>query len=298
MRSCTKKTLGINLFNKGLFSDYSLGDPYQYVADKTWTVDKFAELCRSVSDDLNGDGKMDGEDRFGLLFQSDLISIGMIGAGVEFVGKGEDDIPVLAFFNDHTVSAFEKYTALLYDTESCTNAHLNGLDHATMFRDNKGLFISTEFHAIEPLRQMDTDFGILPMPLYDESQEEYHHSINPHVASMLVIPRDCPDLERVGYVLDVLGAESKNILTPAYYDVYLKTKGARDDASEATIDLVLATIRYDMGYMYNWGNIGSFMLDMVKGYKTDLSSSYGKIEKVTVKQLEKAIEKYAELKAG
>jgi hypothetical protein len=39
------------------------------------------------------------------------------------------------------------------------------------------------------------------------------------------------------------------------------------------------------------------MLDMVMKYNTDLSSSYGKIEKVTVKQLEKAIEKYAELKA-
>lgn len=292
-----KKTLGINLFNKGLFADYNLSDPYQLVADRKWTVDKFSEMCRSVSEDLNGDGIMDGNDRFGLLFQSDLISIGMIGAGVEFVAKGEDDLPELTFFNDYTVGVFDKYTELLYDTERCTNAHLNGLDNAVMFRDNKGLFISTEFHTIEPLRQMDTDFGILPMPLYDENQPEYRHSINPHVASMLVVPRDCPDIERAGLTLDVLGAESKNILTPAYYEVYLKTRGARDDDSEAMIDLVLATVRYDMGYMYNWGNIGSFMLDMVKAYKTDLSSRYRSIENAAVKQLEKSVEEYAELKS-
>lgn len=291
-----KKTLAVNLFNKGLFADYNLGNPYQYVTDKVWTIDKFSEICRAVSEDLNGDGKMDGNDRYGLLFQSDLISIGLIGAGVQFVSFGQDGLPELTFFNDHTVSAFEKYTQLFYDKEISTNAHVNGLDHANMFLNGKGLFFSTEFHAIEPLRQMDTDFGILPMPLYDEKQPEYYHSINPHVASMLVIPRDCPDLERVGYVLDVLGAESKNILTPAYYEVYLKTKGARDNDSEQIIDLVLATVRYDLGYMYNWGNIGSFMLDMVKGYKTDLASNYGRIEKTATKQLEKALEKYADLK--
>ncbi|MGI6201934.1 MAG: extracellular solute-binding protein [Eubacteriales bacterium] len=291
-----KKTLAINLFNKAMFTDYNLGDPYQYVEEKAWTIEKFAALCKAVSEDLNGDGKMDGNDRFGLLFQSDLISIGLIGAGVEFVGFDGDGMPTLTFYNDYTVSAFEKYTSLLYDKNSCTNAHLNGLDHANMFLNNRGLFFSTEFHAIEPLRQMDTDFGILPMPLYDEKQSEYYHSINPHVASMLVIPRDCPDLERVGYVLDVLGAESKNILTPAYYEVYLKSKGARDDESEAIIDLVLATVRYDLGYMYNWGNIGSFMLDMVKVYNTDLASSYSRIEKSAQRQLDKAIEKYQELK--
>lgn len=97
-------------------------------------------------------------------------------------------------------------------------------------------------------------------------------------------------------MLDVLGAESKNILTPAYYEVYLKSKGARDDESEAIIDLVLATVRYDLGYMYNWGNIGSFMLDMVKVYNTDLASSYSRIEKSAQRQLDKAIEKYQELK--
>ncbi len=292
-----KKTLAINLFNKRLFADNNLGDPYQFVTDKTWAIDKFTELCRSVSEDLNGDGKMDKDDRFGLLFQSDLIPIGMIGAGVRFVSQREGDTPTLTFFNDHTVSAFEKYTALLYDNNRCTNAHITNLDHAGLFRKDQGLFFSTEFHAIEPLRQMETDFGILPMPLYDEKQENYYHSINPHVASMLVIPRDCPDLDRVGYVLDVLGAESKNILTPAYYEVYLKTKGARDDASEAIIDLVLATVRYDLGYMYNWGNIGSFMIDMARGTKTDLASAYKKIEKAAQKQLEKAMAEYAELKS-
>lgn len=293
-----KKTLGINLFNKSMFVDYNLGDPYQYVANKTWTIDKFAELCKAVSEDLNGDGKMDSNDRFGLLFQSDLIAIGMIGAGVELVSFDSEGVPVVEFFNDHTVGAFEKYTSLLYNKDFCTNAHLNGLDHANMFLNNRGLFFSTEFHAIEPLRQMDTDFGILPMPLYDEKQPEYYHSINPYVASTLVIPRDCPDLERVGYVLDVLGAESKNILTPAYYEVYLKSKGARDNDSEVIIDLVIATVRYDLGYMYNWGNIGSFMLDMVKVYKTDLSSSFKNVEKAAIKQLEKAMEKYEELKTG
>ena len=59
---------------------------------------------------------------------------------------------------------------------------------------------------------------------------------------------------------------------------------------------MLATVRYDLCYMYNWGNIGSFMLDMVKVYNTDLASSYSRIEKSAQRQLDKAIEKYQELK--
>lgn len=164
-----------------------------------------------------------------------------------------------------------------------------------MFISNQALFDFNEFHAIEQLRQMDTDFGILPIPLLDSSQESYYHTINPYVGSVLCVPIDNSDLDRTGYILDALGAESKNELTPAYYEVYLKTKGARDDDSEAIIDLVLGTLKYDLGYMYNWGNIGSFTLDTVNAKSSDLSSKYEKIEKTVEKELAKAVLAYQEL---
>lgn len=289
-----KKSIGIILFNKQMISDYGLDLPYNLVTEKKWTIDKMIEMAKGTSKDLNGDGKRDKNDQFGFLYYSDVIALGIIGGGVEMVTKDENDLPALTFFSDRTVSIWEKYTSLFYDTElSYTDNNEDVLK--PMFIAGQALFDYNEFHAIEQLRQMDTDFGILPIPLYDENQDSYYHTINPHVGSVLVVPVDCPDLERVGYTLDVLGAESKNILTPAYYEVYLKTKGARDNDSEVIIDLVLATLRYDLGYMYNWGTLADFTLQLVNGKKTDLASTYNRLEKSIQKNMDKAVEKYLDL---
>ena len=289
-----KKSIGVILFNKQMITDNHLELPYELVTNKTWTIDKLTDMARGVSKDLNGDDKRDKNDQFGFLYYSDVIALGIIGGGVNMVTKDQDDMPELTFFSDRTVDIWEKYTRLFYDKEMSFAANNEDV-LKPMFIAGQALFDFNEFHAIEQLRQMNTDFGILPIPLYDEKQENYYHTINPHVGSMLVVPTDCPDFARVGYTLDTLGAESKNILTPAYYDLYLKTKGARDDASEATIDLVLSTLRYDLGYMYNWGTLADFTLQLVNNKKTDLASSYNKIEKTIQKSMDKAVANYIKL---
>lgn len=289
-----KKSIGVILFNKQFIDDYNLDDPYQLVKDNEWTIDRMSEMAKGVSKDLDGNNVYDKNDQYGFLYYSDVIALGIIGGGVNFVTKDNEDLPALTFYSDRTVSIFEKYTSLFYNKGT---SYIDNNEDVLkpMFISNQALFDFNEFHAIEQLRQMDTDFGILPIPLLDSSQESYYHTINPYVGSVLCVPIDNSDLDRTGYILDALGAESKNELTPAYYEVYLKTKGARDDDSEAIIDLVLGTLKYDLGYMYNWGNIGSFTLDTVNAKSSDLSSKYGKIEKTVEKELAKAVLAYQEL---
>ncbi|MBO5275113.1 MAG: extracellular solute-binding protein, partial [Clostridia bacterium] len=278
-----KKSIGVILFNKQLVAnDTTLPNPYELVDNMTWTIDAFIDMGKKVSEDINGDSTWDKEDKYGLLFYSDMIALGLIGAGVQMATKNAEDIPEITFYSDKTVKVFEKYTELLYDETLSFSWSEHGLandDVIAMFQDNRGLFNFNEFHAIENMRQMDTDFGILPMPLYEEGQDSYHHVINPHVAAMLVVPKSGLDMTRIAHVLDALGAESKNILTPAYYETYLKGKGTRDNESEATLDIVFSTLRYDAGYMNNWGNVGSFTLSMVNNHQDNLASQYEKIEK-------------------
>lgn len=294
-----KKSIGVILFNKQMINDYNLDSPYSLVTDMKWTIDKFTEMSRQVSQDLNGDGKWTVDDKYGLLYYCDMISLGLIGGGIDICSKDEQDLPYISFYNDNTQKIWETYTKLLYDpTLSLSWSKIGKVndDIIAMFQNNQGLFNFNEFHAIENMRQMNTDFGILPMPLYTEGQESYHHIINPHVASMLCIPVDTPDIERTAVILDALGAESKNILTPAYNEVYLKTKGTRDDDSAAVLDIVFATLKYDVGYLYNWGNIGTFTLNMVNAYDTNLSSQYAKIEAAANTAMQKAIDAYLALK--
>ncbi len=293
-----KKTIAIILFNKGMASDYQIDDPYTHMANNTWTIDNFISMARNAASDLNNDGKYDETDRYGLNFYCNFIANGMIASGVKFVTKTGDDLPEITFMSDKTASIWDKYTSLFYDTATCYSWSRNskpGGDAYKMFIDNRALFYYNEFHAVETLRQMETDFGILPMPKYDESQERYYHCINPHVAEMISVPSYNINLELTGYVMDALGAESKNILTPAYNELQLKTKGSRDDQSEASIDIILNTLTYDMGFIFDWGSIGQFTLTLVDAGKVDLVSSYTKVEKTAKKQMDKAVENYLKL---
>ena len=293
-----KKSIGVLLFNKQMLNDQDLEDPYQLVKDMKWTIDKFNEMASTVSQDINGDGKYDLEDKYGLLYYCDMIALGLVGGGTHFTTKNADDYPELTFFTDRTVDIFNKYTEVMYNPQlSISWSKLGKVndDIIAMFQDNRGLFNFNEFHAIENMRQMDTAFGILPMPLYDESQERYYHIINPHVAAMLLVPKDCPDLSRAGYVLDALGAQSKNVLTPAYYDQYLKSKGTRDNDSEEMLDIIFGSMTYDIGYLYNFGELGGMVLGMVNGYQTDLASRYAKYESKAVKAIDKMVTTFQEM---
>lgn len=290
-----KKSVGIILFNKQMMQDYALGNPYLLVEEKKWTMDKFLEMCTAVSQDLNSDGKWDDNDKYGILGYCDVIAIGLIGGGVKFATKNTDDIPEITFMNEKTVSIFEKFTGILYKQElfwSWSKVGSNNERSRVMFANNQGLFNWNEFHSIPNLREMETDFGILPMPLYDEKQERYYHSVNPHVAQMMAIPTSNPDIEKTGAIAQHLGAISKNILTPAYYDISLKGKYARDEESIMTMDLIFNTMTYDPGYMNNWGTLAQFTLTMVDAYKSDLVSQYEKLESKAQGALEKMVEKY------
>jgi hypothetical protein len=293
-----KKSVAIILFNKQMMQDHALGNPYGLVEENRWTMDKFLEMCAAVSQDLNSDGKWDDNDKYGLLGYCDIIAVSLIGGGVKFAEKNKDDIPEITFMNEKTIAIFEKITGLLYRPElfwSWSRVGSNNERSRVMFANNQGLFNWNEFHSIPNLREMETDFGILPMPLYDESQSRYYHSVNPHVAQMMAIPISNHESEKTGAVIEHLGAIGKNILTPAYYDISLKGKHARDEESIMTMDLIFSTITYDPGYMNNWGGLAQFTLNMVDSYKEDLVSQYEKLEAKALTALEKMTDKFASL---
>ena len=271
-----KKSIGVIMFNKTIASQYGVGDPHESVRDGSWTLDALTAECALVSDDLNGDGSWDENDRYGLIYFCDMMGLAMIGCGVNYASKDEEDIPQITFWGDRCVSVFEKLTSVLYNPALCYSWSKNGVGEETaltMYRSDKALFYYGELHAAASMRDMASDFGILPMPKYDEAQKGYYHCVNPHVAPMVTVPVTADDTARTALVLDTLGAYSKNVLTPAYYETTLKGKVTRDEESSETLDIVLNSVRYDMGYLSNWG-LTPLVLGLADKYGSDLSSAY------------------------
>lgn len=284
-----KKTLRVIYFNKTIAKNYEIPNPYTLVDEMKWTVDSMTSIARAVSEDLDGNGKMDANDRFGFLYKGNIIYPMMIGCGLVIAEKDENDLPYISFYNDNTQTAWEKITAMCWDESSAFDG---GEKLVNSFMEDRGLFASIELHNLTLMREMESDFGILPNPMLSEEQGAYYSTINSNVASMLVIPSDCPDVTRASYVLDTMGAESKNILTPAYIESYLKGKVSRDNESEASINIVFDNIRYDLGFCYNWGSLGSFMMNLFQSKSDTLASAFQSTEKIAKKQIERAIEGY------
>ena len=114
-----------------------------------------------------------------------------------------------------------------------------------MFANSQSLFIDTTFFAIEKMRAMETDFGIIPYPKLNETQKDYVSRIEYYFTTQVAIIN--PDIDRAGIMLEALNSYSAKTIIPAFYEIALKTKHARDDDSAEMLDLILDTLVIDIG---------------------------------------------------
>jgi ABC-type glycerol-3-phosphate transport system substrate-binding protein len=247
------------LFNKGLIREYNLPDPYEFVREGTWTWDKFSEMARQVTRDLDGNGIFDENDLYGfsvLLDGSGMIS--MMHASDQYITRfDEDGRPVIDVMSERLVSLID----LLYDliwvgdqTYTWTSAVYGDANlremHRNFFPRGHTLFTpgTPGTSASAELRAMEVDFGILPYPKFNEAQQDY---ISLNHAGLMVVPADVKNPEMVGIVLELLGAESMRYTIPAYFDVLLTHQGVRDDDSLEMMNIIFSNLVYDPGYNFS-----------------------------------------------
>ena len=124
------------------------------------------------------------------------------------------------------------------------------------------------------MRESDTEFGILPLPKYDESQTGYY-TTSRDGRSMFVIPVDVKDADFAGLITEALAVASNKYVVPAYYDVTLKTKTARDDESSEMLDIIRDGFRLEFvaEYAIQTNNSGYVIRNCITGSSTTPYSS-------------------------
>jgi len=265
------------MFNKDLIRDYALEDPYDMVYNGTWTFEKFGKMCKSVTEDLDQDGNMDTNDRFGLLVWDDSI-VGVVNAAGErcctIDAAGEIR---LTFFNDRTLSALEQYAAIAYDTQYALTyqRHVKTATVLqTMWPNNQALFLTTYMSSIPNSRTMESDFGILPYPKLDEMQDNYYSCVAPYNSRFICVPLVQEDVARTGVITEALAYHGQKTVTPAYYDVNLVGQSTRDEESSDMLDIIFDNLVYDIGYYYQIGPYNKQLILMLREYSTNFASMY------------------------
>lgn len=292
------------IFNKGMLRDNNLESPYDIVKRGDWTFDKLIETSQSVSKDLNGDSKMYiQDDEFGCILQADSIPSFIVSGGDKLCSKDpETDEPVITFGSDRTYRITDKINQMLADNDHFVHLHRyeNKFpiydEQVKMFSDNRALFSWIRMRIVERLRGMETDFGIIPLPKLDAEQPNYITNNNAHTGAGVAIPITAGDLARTGTILEDLSAESKYTLQPAYYEINLRGKFARDDESQEMLDIILSNTGFDIGYIYNFGGYGGTVVNYGRSAKIpDFASGFAKSKKGIQKEIDKATAAYEKL---
>ena len=288
-------------FNKNLAEQYQLPNFYDEVKNKTWTIDRFRSFAEAIPTDLDtdqdGNHVNDTDDTYAIWIWDDIM-MGIVNAsGVKCATIEPDGNMVLTLNCEQLYNAFDKFAEYAFDKGITCQYQRSGYDQEygqIGFREGRGLFLMSYLYDATALRDMDDDFGILPMMLYDEAQERYCNSVASYPSSFYVIPI-CSFSEdeyaRTGYITQMLAYKSLLTMTPAYYEQTLQNKVSRDEESAAMLDLIFATRSYDFGWYFEVGSYTGTMMDALRSYNKNLASSIKASEKLAGKLLEKCSQK-------
>ena len=287
----------VYVFNKKLHHDYGLPDPYQMVKDGAWTFEALYDMCKTGSRDLNGDGVMTyHDDQWGFASTNDVMGGALIGGGGSMGAFHADGSFGFTLANEKNISIMDKAFRLIYDKNISVNTHAVS-DHGQsdvqvalnkLWTEGRGLFAMTRIVNIRMWREMDIPFGILPTPKYDSAQENYRNNVTPWIAMGIGIPVTATDIDRTTIILEAMSAESRYTVQPAYFEITLKMKQARDDESAEMLEYIFGNAIIDSAIAFNFGQIFEHFANMSHTYNSDIQSLCDKY----LPPAEKSVEKF------
>jgi ABC-type glycerol-3-phosphate transport system substrate-binding protein len=247
----------ITVFNKRLFDEANQPYLYEHVENGTWTLDKQIELIPIFHRD-NGNGVQDEEgDIYGFI-TSDYTNVDAYWSACQLpiIGKTEDNEYEFVFDSARVFDAAEKLIKLFHDTDDGLYA-LRPDDKwpiiRQMFADGYGAMASFRLLELEnaTMRNMVDEFGVAPIPKYDELQKEYRTLLHDQF-TVVSIPTTVTEdrLDMVSAVLEALSSTGYRVVRPVYYEDTLRTKIAQDPQSAEMMDIIVEGVYIDAGIIY------------------------------------------------
>jgi hypothetical protein len=274
------------VFNKNLMNDLGMELPYDAVFSGDWTYDMFLSYGDGAATDLDGDGKLGPNDRFGYANNKGLANYMVFGFDITVVERGEDGTYVPALQNEKLISSIQKIVA--FTTENPNNYIDVNIEPADggghVFMRGNTLFSTTGTSVLD-LRSIESfDFGIAPYPKMNESQQNYSNYL---VLDPFCIPSTVKNTEKIGAVTEALAIVSEQEMKPAFLEVYVENKLLRDEESVQIAEMMMENICVDVTRYYDFAN-GAITPANLLGTITDAGAVVSKLT-----SLEKSANKMA-----
>ncbi|MBQ3591624.1 MAG: hypothetical protein II979_06745, partial [Clostridia bacterium] len=125
-----------------------------------------------------------------------------------------------------------------------------------------------------------------------EAQEGYAHFLDSHCNIMYSLPVTQAAPEDAAYILETIAYASRTTITPAYYDICLKSKYSRDEESAAMLDIIFTSYRLELADVFAIGDIYSSVVSGLQ--KGNISSMLAGKETSVQTAIETVTEKFTE----
>lgn len=292
--SVTCQGVSAIIANKNMMTDLGIEENiYDMVHSGTWTADKMNQMMALATQELDGDGVMTGADRYGLLCNS-FGHCWQIAMGQPFTERDENGFPRVAMNNERMYSIVET----CYNLMSGGNCFVTGYsydsfptsEYRSIIMEGRALFSVLDVGGLYGyLRDIEYDFGLIPLPMLDETQEDYRTFCGAGIAG---VPSLLSDAERTGTVLEALAYYSYEYQLPTFFNIILENKAVRDKESYEMINLIHRTKTYDFGFNLDPSGKVYTMLSAV--VDTNKSTEFASYYKSQEKLIKKAFEQFYE----
>lgn len=281
-------------FNKQLITEKNLTSPYEYMDNNQWTIDNWSNLVMSIHEDANGDQQYTEVDRYGTLYEHHNGRMFLYGAGVRATTNdpttGKPVVTMMDSANkDKTEDVYSKVkkvfsSASSWSIDDMSAQDLHGyndkFDYArSLFCQDLYLFHYEGTNIIHQFADMESEFGIVPFPKYNAEQAEYR-SMYPFMCAMVALPTTLKgeELQRTAQIIEDMNYFSSIWVEPAWYETLLKRRHARDDESEANLEIIKQGRVYDVGMYYDFGGLCSKLLDSDVRSGSSISTMYKRLQ--------------------
>ncbi len=246
------KDISVIYFNKRIWEEYGAPDPYTMVREGTWTFDRFHELASSMGRDLNGDGKWEfGVDQ--MTFVAEGVPNGTFHTSLDLrvLDFESDGTPVWLGLTERLADAYEKHRTFMSGdgVVSLYTIDDNSLRTMKTFAEGSVAAMVNFLYATESMRDMKDDYGIIPLPKYDEDQKNYISQLGTST-TMLHVPVTAKAPALTSKVMELLSFYTNRLVVPKYYEVALKEKYARDADIAEMLDIVREGATIDFLFVY------------------------------------------------
>ena len=288
-----------------------IAEIYQSVRDGKWTLDRLYEIIKPLYKDIDGDGTRNYADAYGLGVSPAIVNAAFSASGEKFVTRDQNGDFILTQPTARIDSVLNKIVEITSDKVATITTWNIGKVQGDMiktspyeyvyydkFINNTLLFADIDVGIVLDYRLlMDSDFGIVPLPKYEESQPNYSVYAYPFYPMLTIASSYAGDedsIDFIGTVVEGLASASYKILTPAFYDTAFKTKYTRDEESIEMLDIILRSRIYDWMTVFDFGGLYTNVWNQLQKDNLNIVSIFEKYSPKAETDIQKLMNSYAE----